>query len=102
INDYIVANEISTVRSNHILEVLKMQGVDENGLTMTDRKYLDVLRGWKPVSLKQLAARIEVNEATILNEIEPFLLKKNLVEITNKGRVLVLAGDNGKTVEDLM
>lgn len=63
-------------------------GVTEWGLTRDDLAYLSVL-SHTPTGLQQLASRTGLTEGTILEEVEPFLLRKGLVLRTPRGRVLV-------------
>jgi len=64
--------------------------IEENGLDEGDEKILEALRASKrPVSLRTLAARTSIEEATILSRHEPYLIRLGLVDVTPWGRVAV-------------
>jgi len=62
--------------------------IDENGLDEGDHRILEALRDAKrPLSLRTLAARTAILEATILERHEPFLIRLKLLDVTPLGRV---------------
>ena len=64
--------------------------IDERGLDAADRKIVAVLRASKrPISLKALAAKADINPETLEQRHEPYLLKLGLIEVTRRGRVAV-------------
>ncbi len=64
-------------------------GVDKNGLTKTDITYLQTLKDFdKPTGLKTLIGATGINQETIEDIVEPYLLRKKIVLITPKGRVI--------------
>ncbi len=76
-------------------EALKLLGVDDVGLTPSDRKLLETLAdkfGGGPVGLGTLAAALSEEEATIEEFNEPYLLQLGLIERTTRGRVLTENG----------
>ncbi len=76
-------------------EALKLLGVDEVGLTPSDRKLLETLAdkfGGGPVGLGTLAAALSEEEATIEEFNEPYLIQLGLIERTTRGRVLTENG----------
>jgi Holliday junction DNA helicase RuvB len=65
-----------------------MKGVDELGLTETDRSYLRYLiEAEDAVGLNTLASVLGESVETITESLEPFLLRQGLVERTAKGRI---------------
>ncbi len=65
-----------------------LKGVDQNGLTRTDREYLERLVGSEePVGAEALASALEENLETVTGAIEPFLLREGYVQRTPRGRV---------------
>ncbi|PNX46009.1 MAG: hypothetical protein BV457_08470 [Thermoplasmata archaeon M9B1D] len=68
--------------------MLDMLRIYKGGFTELDLKYLDVLKKQKTASLNTLSRALNVPKYTLLNEIEPFLIKKDLINITSKGRIL--------------
>lgn len=71
-------------------KALSMIGVDDAGLTQSDRKILEVLidkfRGG-PVGVKTLAAAAMEEEETIEGVYEPYLMQEGLLERTQRGRL---------------
>lgn len=86
-----VAQLDRTHLSKEIAEkALKMVGVDEAGLTPSDRKILDALItkfGGGPVGLKTLAAAAAEEDETIEDVYEPYLMQEGFLERTPRGRV---------------
>ncbi len=68
---------------------LELQGVDEMGLDNMDRKVLltiiDVYKGG-PVGIESLAATLNEEVDTIVDVIEPYLLKSGFIKRTQRGR----------------
>lgn len=69
---------------------LKMAGVDELGLDPQDRRYLETLIrvfGGGPVGIEALAHTMNISADTLSDEVEPFLLRSELVIRTPRGRL---------------
>ena len=71
-------------------EIFVVQGIDEHGLDVYDKMYLDVLRKSKgtPIGLKGISSLTGISIETIENSIEPYLVRKGYVNRTQKGRVI--------------
>ena len=70
-------------------EALKLEGVDEIGLTSLDRRFLEtVIRYYKggPVGLEAIAATLQEEADTLVDMIEPFLLKIGFIARMQNGR----------------
>ncbi|MGH2447479.1 MAG: Holliday junction branch migration DNA helicase RuvB [Chloroflexota bacterium] len=70
-------------------EALDREGVDQNGLNDLDRRYLHTIveyYGGGPVGIEALAATINEEKDTLVDVIEPYLLKENWVVRTAGGR----------------
>ena len=70
-------------------EALRLEGVDEIGLTSLDRRFLEtIIRYYKggPVGLEAIAATLQEEADTLVDMIEPFLLKIGLVARMQNGR----------------
>jgi Holliday junction DNA helicase RuvB len=67
-------------------------GIDEHGATDLDCKYMEYLLENKLASLVTLAGYLKVDKQEILDRIEPFLLEKQWIQITSKGRTLTALG----------
>jgi len=74
---------------------LEMQGIDQLGLDPQDRKYLEtILRVFQggPVGVESVAHTMNVAPDTLVDEVEPFLLRSELVIRTPRGRRLTEKG----------
>jgi Holliday junction DNA helicase RuvB len=71
-------------------EVFVNQGIDNNGLDVYDRLYIEALKKSKgqPLGLKSISAMTGIAIETIENNIEPFLVRMGYVVRTQKGRIL--------------
>ncbi|MDD2483298.1 MAG: Holliday junction branch migration DNA helicase RuvB [Candidatus Shapirobacteria bacterium] len=99
VRDYAQVNPLShkatdgqaMITVEHVDKALKMLGVDEDGLSDADRKYLEIIEiqyGGGPVGVENIAAALTEDVGTITEVYEPFLMKKGLIKRTPKGRVL--------------
>ena len=67
-----------------------MIGIDKLGLDKQDRNYLDtVVRvfGGGPAGLEAIAHTMNVSGDTLEDEVEPFLLRSELIVRTRRGRM---------------
>lgn len=74
---------------------LKLLGIDEVGLTPSDRKLLETVAtkfGGGPVGLGTIAAALSEEEATIEEFNEPYLIQLGFIERTPRGRCLTAKG----------
>lgn len=72
-------------------EALQREGVDPDGLNELDRNYLHTIEEYYnggPVGIEALAATINEEKDTLVDVIEPYLLKRGLVVRTAGGRKL--------------
>ncbi|PIU41972.1 MAG: Holliday junction branch migration DNA helicase RuvB [Candidatus Omnitrophica bacterium CG07_land_8_20_14_0_80_42_15] len=70
-------------------EALSAHGIDNMGLDNIDRKVLDVIisaYGGGPVGIESLAASLNEEKDTIIDIVEPFLLKIGFLKRTPRGR----------------
>ena len=59
-----------------------MQGIDTLGLDPQDRKYLETIArvfGGGPVGVEAVAHTMNLSPDTLIDEVEPFLLRSELV-----------------------
>lgn len=69
-------------------QAFQMKGVDEQGLTRTDREYLRLLLdSEEAVGLDTLATTLGESIATLEESVEPFLLQQGFARRTPRGRV---------------
>ena len=71
-------------------EIFNLQGIDCLGLDIYDRMYINVLRKSKgnPLGLKSISSLTGIAIETIENSIEPYLVRKEYVYRTQKGRII--------------
>ena len=68
---------------------LKLEGVDEKGLTPLDRSYLTTIitnYGGGPVGIEAISATLQEETDTLGDVVEPFLLAEGLLQRTSSGR----------------
>jgi len=72
-----------------VTAALTLEGVDDRGLTKLDRRYLktiiDFYRGG-PVGIEALAATLQEEADTLVDVVEPYLLKIGFLMRTSSGR----------------
>ena len=63
-------------------------GIYEGGFTANDFSYMKVLQQFSTASIHTIASTTNIPIIAIREEVEPFLLRKNLIRITPRGRTL--------------
>jgi len=72
-------------------DALEMQGIDTMGMDLQDRKYLETIArvfGGGPVGVEAVAHTMNLPPDTLIDEVEPYLLRSELVIRTPRGRKL--------------
>ncbi len=90
VRDYATSKADGKITSELAIAALTMAGVDNLGLDQQDRKYLEtIIRvfGGGPAGIEAIAHTINVPVDTLSDEVEPFLLRTELVVRTPRGRV---------------
>ncbi len=95
VRDYAQSRADGQITLDVARAALEMLGIDRRGLDPQDRKYLDtiarVFHGG-PVGVEAVAHTMNVATDTLADEVEPFLLRSELVIRTPRGRKLTTAG----------
>ena len=66
----------------------KLNGIDQNGMTRTDREYLQrLIETDEPMGVETLASAMGESPETLQESIKPFLLRQGLVNRTPRGRI---------------
>lgn len=94
IRDFLVTSNKDILDSDLVQFALEKLGIDEIGLDLIDRKYLQTLAdfyGGGPVGIETLAAVLAESKGTIEDVVEPYLLKEGLIIKTPRGRCLTNA-----------
>ena len=84
----------STLTQRDVREFLKGEGIDDFGLSETDRAYLHVLAGreGRLVSLNSIAISIGHDADYVVHEIEGYLVRLGFVSVERGGRMLTEKG----------
>lgn len=82
------------VTLKHFNETVALDGIDELGLGPDEQRLIRFLsdRRGEPIRLHTLEAAVGIHRRTIQDVIEPFLIRKGLIERTQQGRVITEAG----------
>jgi holliday junction DNA helicase RuvB len=89
VRDYAQVRGDGTVTVEIAQEALRREGVDEHGLNELDRRYLQTIVEYYdggPVGIEALAATLNEEKDTLVDVIEPYLLKMGWVVRTAGGR----------------
>jgi Holliday junction DNA helicase RuvB len=89
VRDYAQVRSDGKVNQKAVVEGLKLEGVDEEGLTPLDRRYLatviDYYHGG-PVGIEAISATLQEETDTLVDVVEPYLLKIGFIIRTSSGR----------------
>lgn len=97
VRDYAISRSNGKVNQSVAIDALDMLGIDTLGLDPQDRRYLEIIArlfGGGPVGVEAVAHTMNVAPDTLVDEVEPFLLRSELVVRTPRGRRLTTAGFN--------
>ena len=95
VRDYATTKANGTITLAVAEAALAMLGIDPLGLDPQDRKYMEtILRVFQggPVGVEAVAHTLNTATDTLTDEVEPFLLRAELVVRTPRGRKLATAG----------
>jgi Holliday junction DNA helicase RuvB len=90
VRDYAQSKADGTVNDRVAIAALDMIGIDHLGLDKQDRAYLDTLMRifvGGPAGLEAIAHTMNVSSDTLEDEVEPFLLRSELILRTRRGRI---------------
>ena len=94
VRDYAQVRGDGRITTPVAAEALKMEAVDERGLDELDRKFLRVLietYGGGPAGIETMAATLNEEVDTLVDMVEPYLLKIGYVARTRQGRTVTAA-----------
>ena len=89
VRDYAQVRADGSITREAVEGALKLEGVDEMGLTPLDRRYIQTIIQYYnggPVGIDAVAATLQEETDTLVDVVEPFLLKTGLVLRTSTGR----------------
>lgn len=89
VRDYAQVRGDGQIKAQTVNTALTLEGVDQRGLTDLDRRYLktiiDFYKGG-PVGIEAIAATLQEETDTLVDVVEPYLLKIGMVLRTSAGR----------------
>ncbi len=89
VRDYAQVRGDGSISKNTVEAALALEGVDGLGLTGLDRRYLSTIIHFYhggPVGIEAIAATLQEETDTLVDVVEPFLLKIGLLTRTSSGR----------------
>ena len=89
VRDYSQVRADGNITIETVSAALKLEGVDEQGLTDLDRRYLNTIIKFYhggPVGIEAIAATLQEESDTLVDIIEPYLLKIGFITRTSSGR----------------
>ena len=94
VRDYVTSKADGHITCPLAEDALKMWGVDRRGLDKQDRKYLETLIrvfDGGPVGIEALAHTMNTATDTLSDEVEPYLLRSELLVRSPRGRMATTA-----------
>ena len=92
--DYALARADGTIDLAVARDALAMQEIDAEGLDKQDRRYLETLIrvfAGGPTGVEALAATMNVAVDTLRDEVEPYLLRREFLVRSPRGRQVTAA-----------
>ena len=89
IRDYTQVRSRGVINRQTVAAALELEGVDGQGLTDLDRRYLRTIIQFYhggPVGIEALAATLQEESDTLVDIVEPYLLKIGFLTRTSSGR----------------
>ncbi len=77
------------VSTEIVVKAMEMTGIDAVGLDRQDRRYMEtVIRvfGGGPAGIEAIAHTMNISSDTLVDEVEPFLLRSEFIIRTSRGR----------------
>ncbi len=90
VRDYCEIKGDGTINAEVARKALDMEGIDHIGLDKLDRDYLKIIIDYYnggPVGLETIATTLNEESDTLVDMVEPFLLKIGLIQRTRQGRI---------------
>lgn len=89
VRDYAQVRSQGLINAQSVAAALELEGVDGQGLTDLDRRYLRTIIQFYhggPVGIEALAATLQEESDTLVDIVEPYLLKMGFITRTSSGR----------------
>ena len=95
VRDFALVNEKNNIDKTEADQALSKLNIDDYGLDLIDRNYLQILAekyNGGPVGVETLSASLSEQKDVVEEVIEPYLIKLNLVDRTQRSRILTING----------
>ena len=89
VRDFAQVRADGVITKKTVTAALALEGVDNEGLTELDRRYLKTIiefYGGGPVGIEAIAATLQEESDTLVDVVEPYLLKIGMLLRTSAGR----------------
>lgn len=89
VRDYAQVKGNGSADRQTVITALELEGIDSIGLTPLDRRYIKTIIDFYsggPVGIEAIAATLQEEADTLVDVVEPFLLKTGLIIRTSSGR----------------
>ncbi len=89
VRDYAMSKSDGKVNLPMVQQAMEMTGIDARGLDRQDRRYLEtIIRVFSggPAGIEAIAHTMNVSSDTLVDEVEPFLLRSELIIRSSRGR----------------
>lgn len=89
VRDFSQVRSDGTITPETVSAALLLEGVDEKGLTRLDRRYIQTIIDFYhggPVGIEAIAATLQEETDTLVDVVEPYLLKIGMIVRTSSGR----------------
>ncbi len=89
VRDYAMSKSDGRVDLGMVHQAMEMTGIDPRGLDRQDRRYLEtIIRVFSggPAGIEAIAHTMNVSSDTLVDEVEPFLLRSELIIRSSRGR----------------
>lgn len=95
--DFMIVNNVGMPSVGDIIAALRLIGIDEDGLTMMDRKIIQTIfqvAGSEAIAVGTLSSILGINEKELIEQYEPYLISHGYISKSSKGRALSEEGFN--------
>lgn len=90
---YHPASECNQLGQKHVREFLTALGVDKNGLSGIERRYMQFVLEMGSASAESIALALGTDTEFVRRQVEPNLVRRRLVKITSSGRKVTALGE---------
>jgi len=97
---FMIGEGLKSINTEKFYEILSLRGFNKDGLRDHDLEYLKALEE-DTLSLSILSSRIGLDVKTIQSDVEPYLIKLDLIDINTSGRTLTQQGLNYVRTQEL-